>query len=578
MGVQLASSSSLIMLMVMMILMSSKLMNMCFSYPTCQPTYPPHAVPIYEEDVDLLQFAENLEHLEADFFLWGALGFGLDEVAPQLVMGGPPPIGVQKANLDSLTHSIIYEFGFEEVGHLRALKSTVGGFPRPLMDLSAHNFAKLFDEAFGYQLRPAFDPYRDSLSYMLGSYVIPYMGLVGYVGANPLLNGYKSKRLDLEEEYDPSYNDEDEDEITQEDAWAVISAYFEEKEIVDKSADIEIRPESQHNPGHQADLAEMVLDIQMWIKEFEDNPHLYVLKPMKYVGIEVWKLKKNSVALDIVNFGEEDKGKAEKVEALLAAVNNNDSSHIVHLPATMKSSIVVRGGRRENISIYDIVVGDVIPLKIGDQVPTDGIIISGHSLAIDESSMTGESKIVTGVGINTEWGLLMLCSSNNELYSPSQALVRTHMVWKKDKKRIRRVRCTCYFPSHCRIGLLAGLLGVEAGQDAVIRMYLYERAEELVHPYNHTVAEFTIRISQLRNNLAMCGIKDEGIIVPPELGAENRTETNVLSSNFDSISYKRTPAEILRVLYDTGDEHKPGGFFPHGANGKIAGGFLKMPY
>ncbi|GMP65659.1 hypothetical protein CsSME_00026361 [Camellia sinensis var. sinensis] len=132
------------------------------------------------------------------------------------------------------------------------------------------------------------------------------------------------------------------------------------------------------------------------------------------------KLKKNSVALDIVNFGEEDKGKAEKLEALLAAVNNNDSSHIVHvpteLPATTKSSIVVivtmnpryydqitlspatlcqvvRGGRRENISIYDIVVGDVIPLKIGDQVPADGILISGHSLAIDESSMTGESKI-----------------------------------------------------------------------------------------------------------------------------------------------------------------------------------------
>ncbi|GMQ10298.1 hypothetical protein CsSME_00053355 [Camellia sinensis var. sinensis] len=70
------------------------------------------------------------------------------------------------------------------------------------------------------------------------------------------------------------------------------------------------------------------------------------------------------------------------------------------------------------------------------QVPADGIIIYGHSLAIDESSMTGESKI--------------LCSSNNELYSPSQALVRTHMVWKKDKKRITRVRCTCYFPSHCR--------------------------------------------------------------------------------------------------------------------------------
>ena len=45
------------------------------------------------------------------------------------------------------------------------------------------------------------------------------------------------------------------------------------------------------------------------------------------------KLKKNSVALDIVNFGEEDEGKSEKLEALLAAVNNNDTSHIVHVPS-----------------------------------------------------------------------------------------------------------------------------------------------------------------------------------------------------------------------------------------------------
>ncbi|PHT42588.1 hypothetical protein CQW23_16613 [Capsicum baccatum] len=92
---------------------------------------------------------------------------------------------------------------------------------------------------------------------------------------------------------------------------------------------------------------------------------------------------------------------------------------------------VVRGGRRVPVSIFDVVVGDVVPLKIGDQVPADGILISGQSLALDESSMTGESKIVhkdskspflmsgckvadgygtmlvVGVGINTEWGLLM---------------------------------------------------------------------------------------------------------------------------------------------------------------------------
>uniref|UniRef100_A0A7N0RGP8 Calcium-transporting ATPase n=1 Tax=Kalanchoe fedtschenkoi TaxID=63787 RepID=A0A7N0RGP8_KALFE len=98
---------------------------------------------------------------------------------------------------------------------------------------------------------------------------------------------------------------------------------------------------------------------------------------------------------------------------------------------------VIRDGRPVSISIYDIVVGDVVPLNIGDQVPADGILISGHSLAVDESSMTGESKIVrkdqkapfmmsgckvadgvgtmlvTGVGINTEWGLLMASISED---------------------------------------------------------------------------------------------------------------------------------------------------------------------
>ncbi|KAL6660830.1 hypothetical protein ACP70R_000214 [Stipagrostis hirtigluma subsp. patula] len=100
---------------------------------------------------------------------------------------------------------------------------------------------------------------------------------------------------------------------------------------------------------------------------------------------------------------------------------------------------VIRGGKRFETSIFDL-VGDVVPLKIGDQVPADGVLISGHSLAIDESSMTGESKIVhkdqkapflmsgckvadgygsmlvTDVGTNIEWGQLMakLSEDNGE--------------------------------------------------------------------------------------------------------------------------------------------------------------------
>ncbi|XP_048427787.1 putative calcium-transporting ATPase 13, plasma membrane-type [Pyrus x bretschneideri] len=93
---------------------------------------------------------------------------------------------------------------------------------------------------------------------------------------------------------------------------------------------------------------------------------------------------------------------------------------------------VVRGGRRRQISNLDIVVGDVVFLKIGDQVPADGLFLRGHSLRVDESSMTGESEhvevngslnpflfsgtkvvdgygefLVASVGMNSTWGEMM---------------------------------------------------------------------------------------------------------------------------------------------------------------------------
>ncbi|KAG8497825.1 hypothetical protein CXB51_007350 [Gossypium anomalum] len=62
---------------------------------------------------------------------------------------------------------------------------------------------------------------------------------------------------------------------------------------------------------------------------FAGSPIKYEKKVLEMIGK---KLKKNSVALDIVDFGEDEDGKPDKLEALLASVNNNDSSHIVHVP------------------------------------------------------------------------------------------------------------------------------------------------------------------------------------------------------------------------------------------------------
>ncbi|KAL0414453.1 UNVERIFIED_CONTAM: Calcium-transporting ATPase 12, plasma membrane-type [Sesamum radiatum] len=56
--------------------------------------------------------------------------------------------------------------------------------------------------------------------------------------------------------------------------------------------------------------------------------------------------------------------------------------------------VVIRSGRKRQVSIFDIVVGDVICLKMGDQVPADGLFVEGYSLRVDEFSMTGESDHV----------------------------------------------------------------------------------------------------------------------------------------------------------------------------------------
>lgn len=92
---------------------------------------------------------------------------------------------------------------------------------------------------------------------------------------------------------------------------------------------------------------------------------------------------------------------------------------------------VTRKGYRQKLSIYELLPGDIVHLGIGDQVPADGLFLSGFALSIDESSLTGESEpvkvntenpcllsgtkvqdgsckmLVVTVGMRTQWGKLM---------------------------------------------------------------------------------------------------------------------------------------------------------------------------
>ncbi|KAL2245718.1 DNA-directed RNA polymerase II subunit RPB2-like [Sesamum indicum] len=111
----------------------------------------------------------------------------------------------------------------------------------------------------------------------------------GYQHTDP--NPYEDPTNDVVVEVDEEEEEDESAEISQEDAWTVISSYFEEKglvrqqldsfdefiqntmqEIVDESANIEIRPEAQHNPGRSSEFVETIYRISFG--------QIYLSKPM----------------------------------------------------------------------------------------------------------------------------------------------------------------------------------------------------------------------------------------------------------------------------------------------------------
>jgi Cu+-exporting ATPase len=55
-----------------------------------------------------------------------------------------------------------------------------------------------------------------------------------------------------------------------------------------------------------------------------------------------------------------------------------------------KKSVVLRSGKEVEIPIEELLVGDVMIIKPGEKIPTDGVVVKGES-SVDESMVTGES-------------------------------------------------------------------------------------------------------------------------------------------------------------------------------------------
>lgn len=78
---------------------------------------------------------------------------------------------------------------------------------------------------------------------------------------------------------------------------------------------------------------------------------------------------------------------------------------------------VLRDSTEQLVARQDVVVGDVVIVETGDEIPADGILFASTDLQVDESSLTGETMTTKGVGL----------SVGNEAY-PKDVVLRSSLV------------------------------------------------------------------------------------------------------------------------------------------------------
>ena len=135
-------------------------------------------------DADYLNFALNLEYLEAEFYLRAATGTGLSSTdtgnATSKTTGG-----AQVAGLTALQMQYINEIAQNELDHVRFLRNALGSsaVAAPAIDLTA-SFNALASAA---GLGSSFNPFASYNNYLIGAFIFEDVGVTAYHGAAKLL-------------------------------------------------------------------------------------------------------------------------------------------------------------------------------------------------------------------------------------------------------------------------------------------------------------------------------------------------------------------------------------------------------
>ncbi|MCQ8278844.1 ferritin-like domain-containing protein [Acetobacteraceae bacterium KSS8] len=136
-------------------------------------------------DPDILNFALNLEYLEAEFYLRGAYGYGLGAAD----ISGTGTLGTVTGGSKVTFTSALYqqyaqEVAQDELSHVRFLRAALGtqAVARPSIDLKT-SFTTAAIAAGVISPGQTFDPFANEANFLVAAFIFEDIGVTAYNGA-----------------------------------------------------------------------------------------------------------------------------------------------------------------------------------------------------------------------------------------------------------------------------------------------------------------------------------------------------------------------------------------------------------